>query len=216
MKLENIRKSRKHNRWIEGLLQKNPVLIQGLALPFAIMVTTSLKNSVTISVLFACSLIPTVLLASLIGNRLPQWLSPILYSLFTMFLAITCLPGVVTIFPEASDALGIYVPILSFNTVLFFLCDRYRDSRHRPILALLDAISYSAGFALAMCLIALIREPLGSNTLWGIPISFPIKLTGLQIAFSGFIVLSLLIALLQFLHRILLYIRYRRANPSHM
>ena len=214
MKLEGIRRHRKRSRWVEGLFERNPVLVCGLALPFAVMVTNNLKNSVTISILLACSLIPTVLLTALVGQRLPRWLSAPLYALFSMALVVACLPLVAGISPEVGDSLGIYVPILSLNTVMLALCDRYSRPVRRPALALADAVSYSLGFALAMCAVAFLRELFGNNTLWGVPVALPIKLGGLQIAFAGFLLVALLAALLRFLRRALLFWRYRRENPK--
>ena len=86
MKLERVKAVRKRSRWFDGLLTHNPVLVGGMAIPFAVVITTSLKNSVSISILLACSLVPTVLLASLAGARLPRWGAPILYTLFSLAL----------------------------------------------------------------------------------------------------------------------------------
>ena len=213
MKLESCRKHRRRSRWVEGIFQKNPILVCGLALPFAMMVTNNLKNSVSISILMACSLIPTVLLAPLIGGKLPRWLSWAVYALFSMALVIAFQPLTAAIAPEVGDSLGIYVPILSLNTLMFTLCGRYSQPGHRPVLALVDAVGYSAGFALAMCLLAAIRGLLGNNTLWGRAVKLPVRLTGVQIPFAGFILVALLAALLQFLRRVAVGQLYRRDNP---
>ena len=78
MKLEKLKRARRRGRWFDGIFGRNPVLCCGLALPFAVMVTTSLRSSVSISsILLACSLIPTVLLASLVGRFLPRRFSPV-------------------------------------------------------------------------------------------------------------------------------------------
>ena len=214
MKLENLRKHRKRSRWVEGVFQKNPILVCGLALPFAVMVTNNLKNSVSISILMACSLIPTVLLASLIGGKLPRRSSWAVYALFSMALVIAFQPLTSIIAPEVGDSLGIYVPILSLNTLMFTLCGRYSLPGHRPVLALVDAVSYSVGFALAMCLLAAIREVLGNNTLWGAAVKLPVRFTGVQISFAGFILVALLAALVQFLRRVVLGHLYRQDNPE--
>ena len=186
----------------------------GLALPFAVMVTTSLRSSVSISILLACSLIPTVLLASLVGRFLPRWFSPVVYTLFAMVVVVACVPLILPISPEVADSLGIYVPILSVNTILLTLCARYERPADRPVMALVDAAAYSLGFALAMCLIAFFRELLGAGSLWGVPVPLPFKAEGVQIAFAGFIAVALLSALVRFLRRAALVFSYRRHNPK--
>ena len=146
MKLERVRAVRKRSRWFDGLLTHNPVLVGGMAIPFAVVITTSLKNSVSISILLT-------------------------------------------------------------------LCGRYADSRRKPVFALVDAVSYSAGFALIMCLLALLREWLGTGHIWGVPVRAPFTLSGIQITFTGFILLALLSAAARFLRRAALLLIYRRDNP---
>lgn len=213
MKLERVKAVRKRSRWFDGLLTHNPVLVGGMAIPFAVVITTSLKNSVSISILLACSLVPTVLLASLAGARLPRWGAPILYTLFSLALIVACVPLILPISPEVADSLGIFVPLLSVNTLLLTLCGRYADSRRKPVFALVDAVSYSAGFALIMCLLALLREWLGTGNIWGVPVRAPLTLSGIQITFTGFILLALLSAAARFLRRAALLLIYRRDNP---
>ena len=113
-------------------------------------------------------------------------------------------PLILPIAPGINDTLGVYLPILSVNTVLSTLCARAASKRVRPFLLtallrlwltmiasgrasppirtgffqkspsdqrlclMVDAVVYSAGFALAMALIACVRELFGSNTIWGI------------------------------------------------
>ncbi|WP_303900629.1 Rnf-Nqr domain containing protein [Anaerotruncus colihominis] len=213
MKLERVRAVRKRSRWFDGLLTRNPVLVGGMAIPFAVVITTSLKNSVSISILLACSLIPTVLLASLVGARLPRWGAPILYTLFSLALIVACVPLILPISPEVADSLGIFVPLLSVNTLLLTLCGRCAGSRSKPLFALVDAVSYSVGFALVMCLLALLREWFGTGTVWGVLAHAPFTLGGVQMTFAGFILLALLSAAARFLRRAVLLLIYRSDNP---
>ena len=180
MNLARIRTYRKHSRWSDGLFWKNPVLIGGLALPLAIIVSHNLKSAAAISILMACSLIPTVLFALLIGRRLPQWIASMLYLGMALALVVASETLIRPIAPGINDTLGVYLPILSVNTVLSTLCARAASKRVRPFLLMVDAVVYSAGFALAMALIACVRELFGSNTIWGIAVKFPIRTRGLH------------------------------------
>lgn len=212
MKFEKLRKRRKRSRWIEGIFSKNPVLVLGLTLPFAIMITTNLKNAVALSILFACTVIPTVLLVSLTSKYLPKWFMPIVYTLFAMVLVIASAPLIQPISPEIIDSLGIYIPLVSVNSVLPMMYARYSEETAKPVMALVDSVTYSVGFSLALCLIGTVREFFGSNTLWGISIALPIKLSGLQIAFSGFILAAFFCALFRFIKRMMLWFAYSRLS----
>ncbi len=214
MNLAKIRTYRKHSRWADGLFWKNPVLVGGLALPLAIIVSHNLKSAVAISILMACSLIPTVLFALLIGRRLPQWIASMLYAVVALALVLVSEPLILPIAPGMSDTLGVYLPILSVNTVLSTLCARCASKRVRPFLMVVDAVVYSAGFALAMALIACVRELFGSNTIWGLSVKFPIRTRGMQIAFAGFILVALFGALFRALHRGMVALLCRRSRPK--
>ncbi len=216
MKLESLRKHRRFSRWFAGAFGMNTVLIAGLALPFAVVATSSLKNAAAISILFACITIPTVLLAFLIGKYLPKLLAPVVYSLFSMALLLACTPLINPISPGLSNTLGIYIPILAVNSSLFVLCEQYSAPCSRPIFALVDAVMYSVGFAFAMGLIACIREWLGNGTLWGVAVpGLPFKLAGLQFAFAGFILAAVFSAFFRFVKRTIIWLYYRHDNPLH-
>ena len=213
MKLEKLRKRKKHSRWLEGIFSKNPIFVRGLALPFAIMITTNLKNAVALSIIFAFVLVPTVLLASLAGKYLPRWLGTMLYSLFAMALVVASIPLIQPISPEIGDSLGIYIPIIAVNTVLQMLCRRYSEENTYPaVMALVDALTYSIGFFFALCLIASLREYFGSGTLWGVSVELPVRLSGLQVAFSGFILTAFFSAIFRFIKRFSLCLTYRRLS----
>lgn len=212
MKFEKLRKRRKRSRWVEGIFSKNPVLVLGLALPFAIMITTNLKNAAALSIIFTCTLIPTVLLASLTGKYLPKWLAPIVFTLFSMVLVIASTPLIQPISPEIGDSLGIYIPLVAVNTVLPLLYYRHSEEDAKPVMALVDSVTYSFGFSLALCLIAAVREYFGNSSLWGISMELPIKMSGLQIAFSGFILTAFFCALFRFIKRMVLCFLYKRLS----
>lgn len=214
MTLQKLKKHRTHSRFLDGVFQKNPVLICGLALPFAIMITSNLKNGAAISALMACSLVPTVMLASLVGEHLPVWGANILYALFSMALIISAVPLVQLISPETADGLGIYIPILSVNSMLFSQCAAASKPNASPLRSLADAVFGSVGFALALCLISALRELFGNNSIWGQPVALPIKMAGMQFAFSGFLIIAFLGALFRFLRRGVLYAYYRHENPA--
>lgn len=213
MKLEKLRIYRARNRWLEGVFSRNPVFVRGLALPFAIMITSDLRQGAVVSLLSACSLIPCILLACSVGRRLPKWIMLAVCALLTMTIVMALLPVVSTLLPGITDSLGIYVPILSLNSMMSFLCLRHRQDL-RPVLALADAVTYSVGFAFALCLIAFLRELFGANTVWGIPVQLPVKMAGLQIAFAGFLVTALLCAFFRAAGRCIRGRLYRRANLS--
>lgn len=215
MKLEKIRKQRKHNRWLDGLFEKNPILVGGLALPFAVMVSTSLKNALAISLVLAFSIIPTVVFSCFVGKYMSRWISIMVYTVFSMIFVLLSIPVLQMISPEIVTVLGIYIPIMAVNSLLFVLCKKHGKEGADPIRALFDGIVYSLGFTIAISLIGFFREFLGNHTIWGIPIVMGFKINGLQTAFAGFITVALFAALAKVIKRAHLCLMLKLADREN-
>ena len=69
-----------------------------------------------------------------------------------------------------------------------------------------------------MFAIALIREPMGSGTLWGHPMDVSLRLSPIQYPFGGFLLLGYFAALYQLLERLFLqlgaYISKKKAAKA--
>jgi electron transport complex protein RnfE len=213
LKLEQLKKHRRRSRLLNGIFGRNPVFVGGMALPLVIIATTNLKNAAAISLLVACATLPAVLFASVLGQRMPDWAAPPFYALFTMILVLTSVPVLGLISPEVTDSLGIYTALVSVNTMTLSLCSHHAGDQANPLLALIDGVTYSIGFALAALLVAALREAFGTNTIWGVPLKLPFRIYGLQLAYSGFILVALLSACFRFLRRLAYQLLYRHENP---
>jgi electron transport complex protein RnfE len=112
--------------------------------------------------------------------------------------------------PRINSALGIFIPLIVVNCVILYRAESFAY-KHGVLRSVLDGLGIGAGFALAICLIAAIREGLGSGTLWGyswVPVSSPVEYVPAAVlvqAPGAFIVLGLLMGLFQWL-------RMRRAG----
>jgi electron transport complex protein RnfE len=71
--------------------------------------------------------------------------------------------------PGLSDRLGIFVPLLTVNTLIL---DRALNfaKENTPSMSFWDALGMGTGFLLALLGIALIREVLGSGTITLVPV----------------------------------------------
>ncbi len=214
MKLQTIKQHRRRSRWSYGLFHENPVFVAGLGLPLAVMCTYSVTTAAAVSLMMACSLIPTVLLACLIGEHLPRLFRLPVYTLFSLLLVSACRTLILARIPAVLDSMGLYVPIIAVSSLTITLCQRYSLSVAKPGMALVDGIFYSLGFTIAMLLIACIREPIGNGTLGGQPINLPLRLPNIQFVFFGFILVGLLSAFFQAAHRVILGCLYRRENST--
>ncbi|MEG1869403.1 MAG: Rnf-Nqr domain containing protein [Oscillospiraceae bacterium] len=206
LNLHLARRYGKIKHTFKGLINQNPVLTMGLALPFAVVCSGTLQNATILSLSMLFTVLPTLFMCNLFGKKLPTWLHMVVFPIIAALLLIPVTVFVSPLTPNISDSLGFYIQIISVNTLLLYSITPCVYMK-KPM----DALSYAffnvAGFSIVVLLLAVFREALGNGTLWNIPLPYvPIKLTGLQLPFAGFILLGVLAAGCRFINRIIIQI----------
>jgi electron transport complex protein RnfE len=69
-------------------------------------------------------------------------------------------------FPTVSKEIGIFVPLIVVNCIILGRAEAYA-SKNGVGNSLLDGIGMGIGFTLGLMLLAVVRELLGNNSLWG-------------------------------------------------
>ncbi len=212
MKLKRVRRYRYATRYIRPILGNNVVLSAGLALPFVIGASTSMNNALALTIAIGIVNIPTMIFASLLGKKIPQWLRLPCYVLLASALVVVSRFAVSWIAPNIFDSLGIYLTLLAVNTILLVrgkqVIPQYNFYR-----AALDGVVTTVSFGIVMFVVSLCRELVGNNTLWGDAINFPIKLPGALLPAFGFILVGLLAAWAKFFRRLVIRYNLRKDNP---
>lgn len=197
MKTKKLRRLKRALYRVKGVFAGNPVLVYGLGLPFAVFASTSLKNAVALSIALLVSNIPTLLMASLLSKSkaaVPAGVKLASYTLLSAFLLIPSSKLIAPLSPYIFDSLGIYFPLIAVNTVLLHQA-KVMPADEKPLTTVLYAFFNVLGFAIVMCLMGAVRELFGRGSLWGISMDFvKIRMGGLLIPFSGFILLGFLCA----------------------
>lgn len=213
MKLNYARKYRRILHKTEGIFYKNPVLACGLALPLAVVPTTSLNSAVALIVAMFIVYLPTLLLASLIGERLPRWLRTAVYPLVAAVLLLPSRLAVRSFSPTIFDTLGVYFSLICVSTLIIYGVERVIVMK-KPGDAFRFGLWNWVGFSLVILLVSFFRELIGGGTLWGFPMKFiKAPMPGLLVAFFGFILLGFLAALAKLVHRGLNFFLLRAALP---
>lgn len=211
MKLTQTRKIMGGYRHTGGLLKGNAVLVTGMALPFVVVPTVTLKAGVAISVAVTVSLVSAMIAASLVGNRLPQWARiavSVNVSMLSIFL-IYPLAGLLS--PQIYDAMGIYLALAALNTMVLVRTESYAVN-HVWYHSALDGLRYGGGFSLVALILSAVREFLGQGALWGHVIS-PLRLPAVQMVFFGFIAVGFTAAAANGLRRLLMRALCAADNP---
>lgn len=179
-----------------GLLYKNPVLVGAIGLCPVIAGGTTLKNGAALAILLALLLLPTCLICSLVGDKVPMWLRP--PAILVLSAALYVPAGLFTerLLPGTLPGLGIYAPLMVANAIITSRAKNFA-CRHIYYAAVVDAAGCALGFALVILLGSGIRELLAFGTLWDHPLAAAGAVPAARYVFAGFVLVGFFAALVQ-------------------
>ena len=186
----------------EGLLTKNPVLVQMLGMCSALAISTSLFNGLGMGV--------AVTIITICSNMLISALRKVIPSQVRIAAYITIIAGFVTIvdlllkafIPALSESLGVFIPLIVVNCIVLGRAEGFA-SKNGVLASAVDGLCQGVGYTVALVLICIIRELLGSGTFGGgllnggegiriIPEGYPAMLVIMPV--GGFLVLGFVLA----------------------
>ena len=181
---------------LRGILKENPVFVLVLGTCPTLATTTNLVGAFGMGIAALVVLLCSNVLISLLRKVIPDTVRIPCY--------IVIIAGFVTIvemivhayFPALYDMLGVYLALITVNCIILGRAEMFAGKNSVGKSAL-DGIGMGAGFTLALCAMALIREVFGNASFAGIPLTFlePYKIQFLVKAPGGMLVYGLLIAL---------------------
>ena len=151
----------------DGIYNKNPVLVQVLALCPLLAVKTSATNAITMGLSTTAVMICASSAISLIRKLMP--------SEIRIATSVVVVAGFVTILQllleayapqNVSEALGIYIPLITVNCIVFARVEAFA-SKNKILPSMVDALGMGLGFTLGLFIVGVIREFLGSGSIFG-------------------------------------------------
>jgi len=147
----------------EGLLSKNPVLVQLLGMCSVLAITTSLFNGIGMGLSVTIILICSNVLISLLRKVIPSQIRIAAY--------IVIIAGFVTIvdlilqafLPALSESLGMFIPLIVVNCIILGRAEAFA-SKNGVLASALDGLFQGIGYTVALVIMCVIRELLGSGT----------------------------------------------------
>ena len=178
---------------MKRFITKNPVLIMGLSLGPVVAISQSLKAGVSLSVAFGIIIVPVLVIIGFIPVKISKSVRIILYSLLSCIFFIPAFWFAKNIFPEVSDKVGIFLPLMVVNPIISSRSAEAARGRF-PLRSFLSGIETAFGFSLVMCIVSAIREILGKGTIWDAPIGNFSGNISFLLPFMGFIIIGFLAA----------------------
>ena len=147
----------------EGLLSKNPVFVQLLGMCSTLAITTSLFNGLgmglSVTIILICSNVLIAALRKIIPNEI------------RIAAYIVIIAGFVTIvdlllqafLPDLANSLGVFIPLIVVNCIILGRAEAFA-SKNTVLASALDGLFQGIGYTMALLIMCIIRELLGSGT----------------------------------------------------
>ena len=147
----------------EGLLTKNPVLVQLLGMCSVLAITTSLFNGLGMGLSVTIILICSNVLISALRKVIPSQIRIAAY--------IVIIAGFVTVvdlllqafLPDLAENLGVFIPLIVVNCIILGRAEAFA-SKNGVIASALDGLFQGIGYTMALVIMCVIREFLGAGT----------------------------------------------------
>lgn len=191
----------------EGLLTKNPVLVQLLGMCSTLAITTNLFNGLGMGLSVTLILICSNVLISALRKVIPPQIRIAAYVVIIAgFVSIVdlCLQAFL---PDLATSLGVFIPLIVVNCIILGRAEAFA-SKNRVPAAALDGLFQGIGYTMALVIMCVIRELLGAGTFGGgilnhgegiriIPEGYPAMQMVMPV--GGFLTLGFVIAASQWL-----------------
>ena len=189
-------------QFMDGMFYQNPVTVQLLGMCSTMAITTSLFNGLGMGLAVTIILTCSNILISALRKVIPSQIRIAAY--------VTIIAGFVTIVdlaiqafvPALSTSLGVFIPLIVVNCIILGRAEAFA-SKNGILASAVDGITQGIGYTLALTIVCVIRELLGSGTFGGgllnggegiriIPDPYPAM--QLVMPVGGFLVLGCVIA----------------------
>ena len=153
-------------QFTDGLMDKNPVFVQLLGMCSTLAITTSLFNGLGMGAAVTIITICSNILISALRKVIPNQIRIAAY--------ITIIAGFVTIvdlllkayIPALSESLGVFIPLIVVNCMVLGRAEAFA-SKNGVLASAVDGLCQGIGYTVALVIVCVVREFLGSGTFGG-------------------------------------------------
>ena len=154
------------NNLTRGIFRENPIFVMLLGMCPTLGVTTSAINGLGMGVATLLVLIISNTAISAVKNLIPDTIRIPSYIVIIATIVTIVELLMAAYLPTLHASLGIFIPLIVVNCIILGRAEAFA-SKNNIWQSTLDAIGMGLGFTLALTLLGLIREILGSGSIFG-------------------------------------------------
>lgn len=153
----------------DPVLSNNPIMTQVLGICSALAVTTSMKTALTMSVAVIFVIVCSNVIISMIRRYIPGSIRMIVQMVVIASLVIVVDQVLKAYNYLVSKDLSVFVSLIITNCIVMGRTEAYAI-KNNVIDSALDGLGNGLGYSLILIVVALLREPFGMGTLYGVRI----------------------------------------------
>jgi len=185
----------------KGIVISNPLFVLALGFCPALAVSTSVDNAIGMSAGVLFVLLGSNLIVSAVRKAVPNIVRiPVFIVIIATFVTVVNLVFHAYV-PALYESLGIYLPLIVVNCIILGRAEAFA-SKNPVTSSIADALGVSIGFFLALLIISLLRETLGTGSLsvfgarlFTLPVLGEDPMTLFILPPGAFLIMALLLAL---------------------
>lgn len=162
--------SKKNKKLVtDPLTDNNPITIQVLGICSALAITVQVEQAFWMSVSVFFVMVLGNIVISLLRNMIPSRIRIIVQLVVVASLVIIVDQLLAAFVPDVSEKLSVFVGLIITNCIIMGRFEAFAMG-NKPWPSFMDAVGNAAGYAWILIVVAVVRELLGSGTLWGFPV----------------------------------------------
>ena len=151
---------------LNGLLKENPTFVLLLGMCPTLATTTSAVNGLSMGLATTFVLICSNVAVSVIKKVTPDMVRiPVFVVLIASFVTVLQM-ALAAWMPSVNASLGLYIPLIVVNCIILGRAEAFA-CKNTVVASLFDGAGMGLGFTLGLTLLGMLREFLGTGTLFG-------------------------------------------------
>ncbi|MEA4885042.1 MAG: electron transport complex subunit E, partial [Clostridia bacterium] len=151
-----------------GIYKENPTFRLLLGMCPTMAASIAVSNGIGMGIAATFVLVGSNLIISLIRKAIPDEIRiPCFIVVIATFVTIVDL-SMAAYLPELHKVLGVFVPLIVVNCIILARAEAFAY-KNGPAASLMDGLGMGIGFTLALTILGVIREPLGTGVLLAAP-----------------------------------------------
>ena len=153
---------------VNGIIKENPTFVLLLGMCPTLATTTSAINGMSMGLATMAVLICTNFVISCIKKITPDMVRiPVFIVVIATFVTILQMAMEAYAPDSINKALGIFIPLIVVNCIILGRAESFA-AKNSPLASIFDGIGIGLGFTLSLTTLGVVREILGSGSVFGI------------------------------------------------